>query len=555
MSQDKLYHTLPIGYILHKDYKIESVLGEGGFGITYRALYNDGHVAIKEYYPSGIATRKTNDANPYNVSHFDGKMAESFRKGIERFRQEAYLLKEFSELKCIVSVIDIFDENNTTYIVMKYIEGLTLQKLIEQEGPLPYNELMELMTPLLNDLSLIHESGLVHRDISPDNLLIGTDNMLHLIDFGSANHNNINESKTFTVILKAGYAPPEQYSPKGKLGPWTDVYGCCATIYYALTGNAPMDSLQRMQQENEEYNSVIMPESLSMVDKNVNAAITTGLSLSYKDRYPSVKMLLHALNTSHNTDNIRTEIRNDNNLNNIYHDKNDINGNRLKITGIKKIIPLIIVLFFIILGISIWGSQTDKTANTAEITGTTKTDNTTEITNASKDSGATTSTNSTKEANTTISANVTEASSTTISTYATEDSGTTETITDRKAPGNADSVEGNPDILTMVNMIGKTLPQAKDVLNELDSDIDIQTIEEYSKTYPEGTVIAQSIRSNTQFTKGNISAITLTVSLGDKPASTAGSTSSNNKSSGTSEAFKVTGSKKDDGYTTIHIGD
>ena len=113
-------------------------------------------------------------------------MAESFRKGIDRFRQEAYLLKEFSNLKCIVSVIDIFDENNTTYIVMKYIEGLTLQKLVEQEGPLPYNELMELMTPLLNDLSLIHESGLVHRDISPDNLLIGTDNMLHLIDFGSA---------------------------------------------------------------------------------------------------------------------------------------------------------------------------------------------------------------------------------------------------------------------------------------------------------------------------------------------------------------------------------
>ena len=167
MTSDKLSHTLPIGYELNSRYHIESVLGEGGFGVTYKAtrILSDNaqidasssysasnnlssmdtahptFVAIKEYYPSGIAARKMHGDNPYYVTHFDGKLSVSFKKGLERFRQEAYLLKEFYNLDSIVSVIDIFDANNTTYIVMEYIEGLTLKNLVGTDGAMPFTEL------------------------------------------------------------------------------------------------------------------------------------------------------------------------------------------------------------------------------------------------------------------------------------------------------------------------------------------------------------------------------------------------------------------------------
>lgn len=505
MPQDNITHTLPIGYVLHNEYVIESVIGQGGFGITYRAHFcnsdsNNSYVAIKEYYPSGIAARKINADNPYYVTHFDGKMAVSFRKGIARFRQEAYLLKQFDNLESIVTVTDIFDENNTTYIVMEYIEGITLQKLIDNEGSLPYSELITLLLPLFKDLERVHENGLIHRDISPDNLLIGTDNKIHLIDFGSANHNNINESRTFTVILKAGYAPPEQYSPKGKLGAWTDVYGCCATMYFALTGHAPMDSLQRMQPENAD-NDTVMKASLSTLKPQVRSALMTGLTLSYKERFPSMSMLINALESSANTDNIKTEMF-------------DTTKESKKKAAILPMLALIligcIVVFFVFNNrYDIIKPSTNSTTDTINSTNDSKQEDDVQTT----EENANTSRQTTSEV--------------------------TEQSTD------------NTEILTMVNMIGKSLEQATTQLNNLDSSINILTIEDYSKTYPKGTIIAQSIQSNTQFTKGNISSITLTISLGEKPEEK--NAQSTNSASGNNNSNKKT--KNNDGYTTIHIGD
>lgn len=584
MPVSKPTHTLPIGYILHDIYKIESVIGEGGFGITYRAiLYNNGpfstniehlshntlsdtdtshYIAIKEYYPSGIATRTNNTDTPYSVTHFNGKMEIAFNKGLERFQQEAYLLKEFEKLESIVTVLDIFNENDTTYIVMEYIEGLTIQKIIENEGPLPFDELMGLMTSLLDDLHTIHSKGLIHRDISPDNLLIGTDNRLHLIDFGSANHSNLNASKTFTVLLKAGYAPPEQYSPKGKLGPWTDVYGCSAVMYYALTGNAPLDSLQRMQKD--EHNTELEKKlaDIPALHTYVQNAILTGLSLSYKERYPSIRMFHHALTTAPVIDDIHTEMKVILDAKTISSDENSTSYNSKSLSSKKSLIknarhnkyPVLIPgiwVIALIIGI-LYFKNSFFSANSI---------NPIKQTNESSDTVDTQDT-----------ANKNDDTDDSVSEKNNNDNDLSNDKTDNASSTSKyyPIAENNSEILTMVNMIGKTLEQAKSALNELDSDISVQTSEEYSKTYSKGTVIAQSIQSNTQFTKGNISTITLTISMGERPSTdnsvSSGSTSGNNSSgskkndkssnSGSNNSpYKVTGTDKDDGYTTIHIGD
>ena len=540
MGKQPLSHTLPIGYRLNERYVIDSILGEGGFGITYKAIDskyiasayaksqagsnthtlsidsdNAPHfVAIKEYYPSGIAARSTQGENPYYVTHFEGKLAVSFNKGIERFRQEAYLLKEFSHLESIVSILDIFDANNTTYIVMEYIEGLTIQNLVRKEGAIPFDDIMNLMKPLLKDLSVIHKKGLIHRDISPDNLLIGLDNKLHLIDFGSANHSNLNASKTYTVILKAGYAPPEQYIPNGKMGPWTDVYGICATIYYALTQTPPMDSLARMQQTNqtdstEKKLSAIQSEG--GLEEYQMKAILTGLSLSIKERYPSVSMLLNSLTTPSSDDRI-TEIHTEYTRKKF---KSGIFSNRL-----FRIIVGVFALL-IVLGL---GFFTIKTL--------------------------------------------------------VNNSGTT--LTSKAINNASDSTTATSDILTMVNFTGWSVDRAISYLSSINSGIQIHTVSEYSNVYDKDKIINQSIKSNTQFTKGSIANMVLTVSNGKEPEQNAQAsknnpnTDSNNNTttnnatisdsnlnntttstnnSTNSSSSKSSGKKNDDGYTTIHIGD
>lgn len=540
MGKQPLSHTLPIGYKLNERYVIDSILGEGGFGITYKAIDskyiasayaksqsgsnthtlsidsdNAPHfVAIKEYYPSGIAARSTQGENPYYVTHFEGKLAVSFNKGIERFRQEAYLLKEFSHLESIVSILNIFDANNTTYIVMEYIEGLTIQNLVRKEGAIPFDDIMNLMKPLLKDLSVIHKKGLIHRDISPDNLLIGLDNKLHLIDFGSANHSNLNASKTYTVILKAGYAPPEQYIPNGKMGPWTDVYGICATIYYALTQTQPMGSLARMQQTNqtdstEKKLSAIQSEG--GLEEYQMKAILTGLSLSIKERYPSVSMLLNSLTTPSSDDRI-TEIHTEYTRKKF---KSGIFSNRL--------FRIIVGVFALLIVIGL-GFFTIKTL--------------------------------------------------------VNNSGTT--LTSKAINNASDSTKATSDILTMVNFTGWSVDRAISYLSSINSGIQIHTVSEYSNVYDKDKIINQSIKSNTQFTKGSIANMVLTVSKGKEPEqnaqasknnpntdsnnntttnnATINDSNSNNTTTSTnnstnSNSSKNSGKKKDDGYTTIHIGD
>lgn len=289
--------SLQAGTILQECYRIEEVLGEGGFGITYMAkqLESNTKVAIKEYFPAELATRTDADSDQ-NLHIFRGEN-EEFEKGKERFLKEAGILRQFHYLEGIVPVLDCFEGNQTAYIVMEHIEGITLKQYIMDNGSLRFNELLDLLKPVMKLLIKIHKQGLIHRDISPDNLMIGMDNHIRLIDFGAARSADEKYKKANTVILKAGYAPPEQYLSDGKQGPWTDVYALTATMYMALTGKTPLDSVARLQgKEALELDTYV--EDMEIWQQN---AIEQGMHVKVSKRFKNVEELLEAL-TVHPTE-------------------------------------------------------------------------------------------------------------------------------------------------------------------------------------------------------------------------------------------------------------
>ena len=282
---------------LNHTYIIKEVLGEGGFGITYRGKDKTANrrVAIKEYFPSSLAAR-TEQTDAFFLCPFSGKKEELFLHGRQRFFYEAKVLKEFQHLESIVSVYDVFEENNTAYIVMEYIEGLTLKQYIEENGYLSFSELLPLMIPVIQDLSAVHKKKLIHRDISPDNLILGTDNHLHLIDFGAVSHENITGGK-HTVILKSGYTPPEQYLSDSKVGAWTDVYALCATMYFALTGKPPSEAIHRLEQDYLDF-----PDTLTDLLPWQKAALKKGLHVRMSNRFCNMDELYDAITTAPETE-------------------------------------------------------------------------------------------------------------------------------------------------------------------------------------------------------------------------------------------------------------
>lgn len=290
------------GTILYDQYVVGNVLGEGGFGITYQAVHEDTGktVAIKEYFPFQLAIRKRTSGK---ISVRESKQMKDYIRGKERFIREASILKEYRYLEGIVKVWEYFEVNNTAYIVMDYIDGITLKEYVDGQGGLDYPELLDMMTPILKSLVILHKHGVIHRDISPDNLMIGMDNNLYLIDFGAAKE--MEYGKTTTVLLKAGYAPPEQYLHDGELGAWTDVYGICATIYTALCGQVPTDAVARLQGKE------LVPISeygVSLPDWQWNA-IEKGMRIRAAERFRDVGQLYDALTIEQSYEDIRTVMK------------------------------------------------------------------------------------------------------------------------------------------------------------------------------------------------------------------------------------------------------
>ena len=278
-------HCLRKGTRLIGHYTIEGVLGQGGFGITYLGIdeLHEKKVAIKEFFPQGIVTRNIEYQDTVTVTFVGEK--DNYEKGKERFLKEARTMAKFSKDEGIVKALDFFEINNTAYIVMEYLEGITLKQYLRENQRIAPEDLIELLVPLIESLDEIHSQGMIHRDISPDNIMVLPDGRIKLMDFGAARDYTEFGEKSLSIVLKPGYAPPEQYQTHGIQGPWTDIYALCATMYKCITGENPPDAIERVMDDSlkkiSEFGIVIPPQE--------EAAIIKGMSVSAKDRYQNIK--------------------------------------------------------------------------------------------------------------------------------------------------------------------------------------------------------------------------------------------------------------------------
>ncbi|MDH3314775.1 MAG: protein kinase [Gammaproteobacteria bacterium] len=244
MATDSHRNALKPGYMLHW-YRIEKILGQGGFGITYLAEDTNlnQQVAVKEYLPIEVAVREGDfSVHPVSENH-----SESYSWGLERFVDEARTLARFDHPN-IVRVLSVFEMNNTAYMVMRYEHGRSLQQHLSKRATIEEQRLTEMLFPVLEGLERVHAAGFIHRDVKPANIFIREDGTPVLLDFGSARQSLGEATRTLTTLVSPGYAPFEQYFSKSdRQGPWTDIYGLGATFYRAVTGVAPMNAVDRSE--------------------------------------------------------------------------------------------------------------------------------------------------------------------------------------------------------------------------------------------------------------------------------------------------------------------
>jgi len=280
---------LPSGTLLNDRYLVGRVIGEGSFGVTYigRDLLLGIIIAIKEYFPLSYGSRDVRKEEQTIYVYQDND-----KKGLEHFYKEAKLLSQFHMLDGIVSVRDFFYANKTAYIVMDYIKGITLKEYVKKNGPVEGKEALAMMKPVIRSLHTIHQAEIIHRDISPDNLLLTEQKKLVLVDFGSARVEDSAMTQSMTVMFKRGYTPEEQYLRRGKLGAWSDVYSLCATMYFMLTGIVPNEAIERMLLDTMVPLTKMSSVSLTQKQKN---AIMQGVCVNPKERMQSMLELYDAL--------------------------------------------------------------------------------------------------------------------------------------------------------------------------------------------------------------------------------------------------------------------
>lgn len=282
------------GTVLAGRYTTGRVLGEGAFGITYIGWDSvlEIPVAIKEYFPYNMVSRDVICGSGNQVYVYENEKKNGYQEQLERFLEEARTLSHLSEVDGVVSVLNFFHENNTAYIVMQYIHGTKVKSYVEEKGRIPGHRVLEMFRPVLSAMEQVHGRGIIHRDISPDNVLLKDDGSLVLIDFGASRMRNMDATRTMTVMFKRGFSPEEQYRGKGRLGPCTDIYSLCATMYYMLTAEAPMDSV--MRRIKDELPPLTDRKDIDLTSAQKNA-IMKGMAVSAEDRYQSVGQLRKAL--------------------------------------------------------------------------------------------------------------------------------------------------------------------------------------------------------------------------------------------------------------------
>ncbi len=277
------YHLLP-ETILQGRYIVGKVLGVGGFGITYIGYDAELEriVAIKEFLPSMFATRISGEMA---VSVYQGEATNQYTLGLKRFVDEARTLAQFNGIPGIVDIYDSFTSNNTAYIIMQYLKGVDVKHILKAQGPLDYETARSMILSICDTLEPVHAKGIIHRDISPDNIFVTDEGEIKLLDFGAARYESAVNSKSLSVILKKGFAPEEQYRSRGEQGGWTDVYALAATFYKMLTGITPQDSMERSIQDD-----LRLPSDLGIeLPINVQAALIKALGVRKQDRTQSIQ--------------------------------------------------------------------------------------------------------------------------------------------------------------------------------------------------------------------------------------------------------------------------
>jgi serine/threonine protein kinase len=285
---------LNVNTLLNNRYSIIGFLSQGGFGYTYLAEDNlsKDKVCVKELFISGISTRGSNlqviseNSNEFSFEYFS-----------ERFWEEAQQLAQFNHPN-IVKVKDFFRANGTTYIVMEFIEGETLQSFKIKGGLNNFSSIYEAMHQLLDAIETVHKAGMLHRDIKPENILITPENKIVLIDFGSARDFEDGKTKAHTTLLTPGYAPIEQYSNRAKRGPYTDIYALGATLYFLLTGEKPLAATDRHLER-------LTPPHLinNAVSTQLSSAVMMAMEMNPEDRFQSIAEMRDALNILANMSN------------------------------------------------------------------------------------------------------------------------------------------------------------------------------------------------------------------------------------------------------------
>lgn len=292
----EIYHLYP-EVVLADRYVIGTVVAYGGFGILYRAWDRklEVMVAIKEYFPSSYVNRNPGETE---IFIYTSKKQGEFQEGLESFLAEARNTARFSKYPNIVNVYDYFKENGTAYMVMEYMDGVTLkQRTKEQGGTLPWEQAVEILAGICENLQVVHEAGILHRDISPDNIMLCQDGSVKLFDFGAARFSDMERDVTRTIILKIGFAPPEQYRAKSRQGPWTDVYALGATLYRTITGVLPDESVNRQEAVLKEGKDTLKPpkELVPDLPEYLNTAICKAMAIQQELRFKDVLQLRDAL--------------------------------------------------------------------------------------------------------------------------------------------------------------------------------------------------------------------------------------------------------------------
>lgn len=274
MAQQLQLYALPVGTLIKKRYRITAVLGAGGFGITYKVRdeHNGKAFAMKEYAPRALCVRSS---DRIMILPKEPSKKDAYEHGRARFLEEAECLRKLDSIGGIVPVIDCFNQNDTSYFVMAYLRGVTLNGYLkEHDGRLGIADALNIVGNVAYALSMVHaQKGIFHRDISPDNIFLTDDHKVRVIDFGNARSLAETEDSERSIVLKPGFAPPEQYTKNGRQGSYTDVYALAGTLYYTVTGMMIPSAPDRMNGESYISLDEIFPELSKSVSDAVDHAL------------------------------------------------------------------------------------------------------------------------------------------------------------------------------------------------------------------------------------------------------------------------------------------